>query len=136
MNRGPPLSRLRRPIAGALAPTLVLVAGCQTWGPTWSEVTGARYTAAAVDRRPTFLVQVGDKSVGAIDPFRVAPGRYDIILQLEPDGVRGSTKTMNLVVEPCRRYYINAQFQVRTGPAWFPVIDYVAPIAGCRTPGG
>ena len=22
----------------------VVLAGCQTWGPTWSEVTGVRYT--------------------------------------------------------------------------------------------
>ena len=129
------MSRLKWCVAAALAPTLV--AGCQTWGPTWSEVTGARYTAAAVDRRPTFLVQVGDKPVGAIDPFRVAPGRYDIILQApEPGRVRGFTKTMNLVIEPCRRYYINAQFQGRTGPTWFPVIDYVEPIAGCRISAG
>ena len=131
------MSRLKRCVAAGIAPMLAVLAGCQTWGPTWSEVTGARYTAAALDRRPALLVQVGDKPVGTIDPFKVEPGRYDIILQTpEPGRVRGFTKTLNLVVEPCRRYYINAQFQGRTGPAWSPVIDYVEPIAGCRIPAG
>ena len=44
------------PMAAAL-----LAAGCQTWGPTWSEISGDRYTRIDPDRRPAFLVRVGDK---------------------------------------------------------------------------
>ena len=33
------------PMAAAL-----LVAGCQTWGPTWSELTGDRYTIIDPER--------------------------------------------------------------------------------------
>ena len=121
----------------AVSASAVIVGGCQTWGPTWSELTGVRYTAVALDRRPALLVQVGDRSVGREDPYKVAPGKYEVVVQAPPHGpYRGFTKTMTLLVEPCRRYYINAQFEGRTGPAWQPVIDYVEPIAGCRVPAG
>ena len=29
---------------GCVVAIMLLVAGCQTWGPTWSELSGARYT--------------------------------------------------------------------------------------------
>lgn len=121
----------------AVSASAVIVGGCQTWGPTWSELTGVRYTAVALDRRPALLVRVGDHSVGREDPYKVAPGKYEVVVQAPRQGpYRGFTKTMTLLVEPCRRYYINAQFEGRTGPTWQPVIDYVEPIAGCRVPAG
>ena len=42
---------------------------------------------------------------------------------------------MMLDVEPCKRYYINAQFENPITPTWTPVIDYVESIAGCQVPG-
>lgn len=113
--------------------TLAL-AGCQTWGPTWSEVTGARYTAAIADRRPAILVSVGNEAVGSVVPFKVAPGTYRVVVQApRHNGFRGSEKEMQLAIEPCRRYYINAQFDNPTTPEWKPVVDYVDTIPGCTT---
>ena len=111
----------------------IVLAGCQTWGPTWSEISGARYTAVAPDRRAAILIRAGDESVGSVTPFRLEPGRYDIQVQ-SPTHNRfpGSVKTITLTVEPCRRYYINAQFSDPVRPDWTPVIDYVETIAGCR----
>ena len=40
---------------------------------------------------------------------------------------------MNLDLEPCKRYYLNAQFDNPVERTWKPVVDYVEPIAGCRT---
>ncbi len=37
-----------------------------------------------------------------------------------------------LDVEPCKRYYINAQFENNVSIDWTPVIDYVDTIAGCK----
>jgi hypothetical protein len=39
---------------------------------------------------------------------------------------------MKLNIEPCKRYYINAQFQDPVRPEWTPVVDEVEPIVGCR----
>jgi hypothetical protein len=36
------------------------------------------------------------------------------------------------MVEPCKRYYINAQFDNPVEPSWTPVVDHVETIAGCR----
>ena len=39
---------------------------------------------------------------------------------------------MTLDLEPCKRYYLNAQFANPVAPTWTPVVDYVEPIAGCK----
>lgn len=115
----------------------LLVAGCQTWGPTWSELTGDRYTTVDPDRRAAILERVGNESIGTILPYKVAPGTYDVKVQSPPwRRFTGSEKTFSLKIEPCRRYYINAQFDNRVAPDWTPVIDYVETIAGCRMPTG
>ena len=46
--------------------------------------------------------------------------------------IQGSEMTFRLKIEPCQRYYINAQFDNRIAPEWTPVIDHVETIAGCR----
>lgn len=120
----------------AAAAATVAVTGCQTWGPTWSEVSGARYTRIALDRRPGILIRVGNESVGREQqPFKVAPGTYPIEVQSPRHaGFQGSIKVLTVMVEPCQRYYINAQFESPASPDWMPVIDYVESIPGCRKP--
>jgi hypothetical protein len=115
-----------------VAVATMTLAGCQTWGPTWSEVSGARYTRVDPDRAPAILIAVGDESVGSVTPFRVAPGTYRIVLQSPVHNrFRGSEMDITLKVEPCRRYYLNAQFDNPVSPGWKPVIDYVESIPGC-----
>jgi hypothetical protein len=115
-----------------VAVAAMMLAGCQTWGPTWSEVSGARYTRVDPDRAPAILIAVGDESVGSVTPFRVAPGTYRIVLQSPVHNrFRGSEMDITLKVEPCRRYYVNAQFDNPVSPGWKPVIDYVESIPGC-----
>ena len=121
----------------AVAAAAASVAGCQTWGPTWSELSGARYTAAVPDRREAILIRAGDDTIGSVTPYKLAPGKYQIQLQSpEHNRFRGSIKTMSLDVEPCRRYYLNAQFDNPVSPDWKPVVDYVESIAGCKAPAG
>lgn len=121
--------RARNPAVVAAA---LLLAGCQTWGPTWSELSGARYTSVAPDRRPAILISVGSEAIGSVTPYRVAPGTYPIVVQSPVHNkFSGSTQEMTLAIEPCRRYYINAQFEDPVRPVWKPVIDYVETIAGC-----
>jgi hypothetical protein len=121
----------------ALAIATIAIGGCQTWGPTWSELSGARYTAAIPDRRAAILIRAGNETIGPTMPFRIEPGTYDIQVQSPMhNGFRGSIETMTLNVEPCRRYYINAQFADPVRPDWEPVIDYVETIPGCRAQAG
>jgi hypothetical protein len=109
------------------------LAGCQTWGPTWSELSGARWNRAVMDRRPAIIERVDDQSAFAQYPIKIEPGRHRLVLQ-GPDPRRpggGTVQEFMLDAEPCMRYYVNAQFKNNIEPEWAPVIDYVEPVAGC-----
>ena len=112
----------------------LLAAGCATWGPTWSEVTGARYHHAIMDRRPAIIEKIDGNSAFAQNPIKIEPGRHSIVMQGPAPNWPGGTalQTMTLDLEPCKRYYLNAQFANPVEPKWTPVVDYVETIAGCR----
>ena len=113
------------------------LAGCQTWEPTWSELSGNRYTTIDPNRRDAILIRAGSESIGNVPPFKFAPGTYDIEVQSPlHNRFRGTIETIRLTLEPCRRYYINAQFEDPVRPQWNPVVDYVETIPGCRAGGG
>ena len=104
----------------------------EKWGPTWSEVTGYRYSKAKMNRLPAII-----KSIDGRDTtFRVTkmdPGERTIVVQSpQRKGFRGSDQTLKMMIEPCKRYYINAQFESSVGSDWEAVVDYVEPIAGCK----
>ena len=115
-----------------LALPLVL-AGCQTWGPTWSELTGARYNRAIEYRLPTVITRVDDQGAFASHPIKVEPGMHAIRVQGTLPGWGGYTyRTMDIQVLPCKRYYLNAQYENLINPNFTAVIDDVEDIAGCK----
>jgi len=119
----------------AAAAVVLAASGCQTWGPTWSEVTGVRYNRAIADRWPARIVAVGSDSVFTV-PYKVVPGAYTLAVESpRHGGFAGTIQDMKLTIEPCKRYYINAQFQDPVRPEWTPVVDEVEPIVGCRVTG-
>ena len=113
----------------------LLLDGCQTWGPTWSEITGQRYNVTISNRRPAIIDMV-DNQGSFPDPrlIRVTPGEHRLVVQGPAPGWPGGPPlhVMMLNAEPCKRYYVNAQFDSTIGTQWTPVIDYVEPIAGCQ----
>lgn len=119
-----------------LVPTML--SGCQTWGPTWSELTGQRYNVTITNRRPAIIDRVDDRGAFT-DPnlIRVEPGEHRLVVQGPAPGWPGGPPlhVMMLNVEPCKRYYINAQFDSTIGQQWTPVVDYVQPIGDCVVPG-
>jgi len=121
-------------LAGALLP-LLAGTGCATYGPTWSEVSGDRYNVTIMNRRPTAVQKVDGNSAYVTYPVKLDPGKHDIELGAPARGWPGGAAlhTMTLTLQPCMRYYLNAQFNNPVSPDWAPVIDYVEPIAGCRT---
>ena len=117
--------------------TLLILAlglgGCQTWGPTWSEVTGARYDKTTMYRLPAVISRIDDQGAFASQPIKVEPGMRTIRLQGSLPGWQGTNfETMELDVLPCKRYYINEQYQNFVQPNYKPVVDYVEDIAGCK----
>ncbi len=126
---------MRSRLSFAFSVSLLLTA-CQTWGPTWSEISGERVSHATANRRPAIIERIDDQGAFAGHPIRVEPGKRRIVVQ-GPDFRRpggGTLQEFDLAVEPCKRYFINAQFDNPIEPSWKPVIDHVEPIAGCLVP--
>ncbi len=114
------------------------LAGCQTWGPTWSEVTGVRFFRTEQNRTPTIIERVDGRSsspAGIGEPNRIEPGRRVLTLSTVPPAAAsaGGWRIQEFVLDaqPCIRYYVNAQFDSRLGSNWEPVIDFTERIAGC-----
>jgi len=100
--------------------------GCQTWGPTWSEVTGERYYATTLNRFPASILLIDGYSPTQQRPVKLEPGRHVLALQS-----RGYVRDMTLEVAPCKRYYVNVQYASPIVPEFSGVVDYVEDIAGC-----
>ena len=125
---------------GLLLLTLAL-AGCQTWGPTWSEVTGERWTIppAEFNTAPTYVNLIDGAGALQRAPgyggIKVEPGTHVLVLAAAPlsAGWTGGTdlETFTLDFAPCKRYYINGKYDTRLSVSWKPFVDYVESIAGC-----
>ena len=112
--------------------------GCATYGPTWSEISGNRYDKTILDRAPALIANVDGTSYTRSTryPIKVDPGPHDILLEgVSTRWADTPLQKLSITLEPCRRYYLNAQFENRINASWTPVVDYVEPIAGCPAPG-
>ncbi len=121
-----------------IAPLALLVAGCQTWSPTWSEVSGTRYHVALLNRQPTVIEKIDGNSAYPSRPIKIEPGRHLIEVQgvaQRPAAGGGTLKTITLDIAPCKRYYINAQYARPVDVDFEAVIDYVDDVPGCRSTG-
>ena len=113
----------------------VLTGGCAMYGPTWSEISGQQYyDRTTLNRRPAIIERVDGVAAFAQYPIKVEPGRHEIVMQGPTLRWPGGTAlhTMTLDLEPCKRYYLNAQFDNPIQPNWTPVLSYVETIAGCE----
>ena len=121
-------------LAAVLLP--LAVGGCQTWGPTWSEVTGARYPSGEIHlyRRPALIENIDSQSAFVSDPIKIDPGQHRLVLSAPVPGWPGGSNLQVFMLDaaPCKRYYINSQFNNNVEPNWKPVVDYVDDIAGCK----
>jgi hypothetical protein len=104
-------------------------------------VTGARWNIPSreLNTVPTFINKI-DGNSGFVNPpgqaIKVEPGKHLIELSAPPlsAGWTGGTdiETLELNVEPCKRYYINGTYPNPLGLSWKPFVDYVDTIAGCK----
>jgi hypothetical protein len=125
-----------RSSSAALLASLAL-SGCAMMGSTWSEVTGIRYNRTIEYRVPVAVTQIDDQSAFGESPISVAPGRHVVRVEAHPPGYYGGLRRREITIDmqPCRRYYVNAQFANFTDPEFTPVIDHEEAIAGCKVPG-
>jgi hypothetical protein len=133
---------LRRRRAGGfagLAAVVMLVAASSSeaaarWGPTWSEVTGNLGTRTKMNLRPATIKQIDGKHETA-RIVKAEPGRHEIVVASPMrKGVAGSDANFTMDLEPCKRYYVNVQFESGSGADWQPVLAFVEKIAGCKVP--
>jgi len=97
-------------------------------------VTGRRYNVAIEWRRPAIIERINDQGAFANDPIKVDPGMKRIVMgSIDPQPRPGGSnlEVVNMDIEPCKRYYLNAQYKNNIDIEWKPVVDYVEPIAGC-----
>ena len=105
----------------------------EKWGPTWSEVTGNLWSRTQMNREASVISQIDGRSQTK-RIVKAEPGKRSIVMRSPMrKGFSGSDATLDVNLEPCKRYYINAQFKSGTGPDWEPVIAKVEPIAGCKS---
>ena len=104
------------------------------WGPTWSEVSGERYSKVAKNTFGAIIKSVDGRHY-TDRVVKVEPGTRRVVVQ-SPNrkGFRGSDHAIQLAIEPCVRYYINAEFETSVGAAWKPVIAYQERVPGCKIP--
>ena len=122
-----------------LAGVAGLVSGCQTWGPTWSELTGENWNKAISWREPAIIERVDGKTPDTSSrPIRVEPGKARVLTISPVNSARRVSgwrlMEMTLDIEPCKRYFINAQFTGPRDPDFTPVVDRVETISGCKVP--
>ena len=118
----------------AVAAATLAVAGCQTWGPAWSEVSNLRYyDTTTLYLRPAIIERIDDQAAFASFPIKVEPGKHVILVQgpyRQPGG--GYLKAITVDMQPCKRYYIYTQFVNNVTPDFEPVVGYVEDLTGCR----
>jgi hypothetical protein len=121
-------------VASALAASNV---AAQPLAPmvTWSEVTGQSPNKLAKDRVAAVIRRVDGRYALGEAKLKIQPGEHDVVVQSPPrHGFGGTERHYRLKVEPCRRYYVNAQFRSATGTDWDPVVSKSEPIIGCQLP--
>jgi hypothetical protein len=119
----------------AVAVATLATAGCQTWGPTWSELSGSReFNKTTMFLKPAIIESVDGQSAYPTYPIKLEPGTHVVVIQ-GPYRQRGGGLLDSITVnmEPCKRYYVNAQFNNFVRPTFEPVIDHVEDVAGCSS---
>ena len=119
-------------VAAAAAVTL---GGCASGAYHFSQIVGDRYFKTNIDTYPVSINEVDGRSYIGRAPVLVDPGLRKVVVQGPPTFVDLMlTRTIELDVKPCMRYYLVA---VKASPLDndFSVrIDFEEPVAGCTPP--
>lgn len=124
--------RIRAVILIVLATASASAPALEKIGPTWSEVTGERFTRTGLNRTAAIIKSIdGDDTRDRV--VKIRPGVHVIRIQSPGrKGMSGSDQELTLTVAACQRYYLNAQFASGVGVDWEPVVDHVEALTKCK----
>lgn len=111
----------------------LLAAGCATVEP-FSQLDGRRWNRVELNTYDVTIVSVdGEHYVQRGTPIVVKPGPHKIVVQGPPTaGFRfGEQRVLELNVEPCMRYWLEAKKANALSQDFEPRVNYREPIAGC-----
>jgi hypothetical protein len=99
----------------------------------YSIIETDRSPSADAHLRPVIVNRVDDEN-SMDNRAVVAPGAHKVVLDLPPrKGFRTATQeTLDLVTEPCMRYYVSAELKSPTLQEWQAVVRKSEPIGECR----
>jgi len=124
------------PVVSALgAVAMVAIAGCATSIQPFSQIDGYRWNKVGLNTFDVIIISVdGEHYVqrGYL-PVMIPPGQHKIIVQGPPTAgfSYGSQRTLDLNVEPCTRYWLEARKQNALQQDFEPAVNYAEPISGC-----
>jgi len=130
-----PLSAVTAAFALAATAALVVLGGCASTGYHFSQLVGDRYFKTNIDTYPVSINQVDGRSYLGRAPVLVDPGLRSIVVQGPPTVVNlQETRTIELEVKPCTRYYLVALKTNRLDNDFTVQVDFEEPVAGCTPP--
>jgi hypothetical protein len=111
---------------------LAALAGCATT-ESFAYLEGQRYFRANLNHYDATIISVDGTHYLLQKPVKIEPGMRKIVVQGPPaSGFRqGEQRTMDVNVEPCKRYWFAAVKKNALAQDFEPKIDYVEDIAGC-----
>ncbi len=125
----------RRLVLAAAATGLAVgLAGCAASVP-FSQLDGQRWRKAELNTYDVLIVSVGGRHLiqRPGEPLQIEPGLQRIVVQGPPvAGFRfGQQRTLELQVEPCMRYWLEAKKDNALSQDFEPRVNHREPIAGC-----
>ncbi|HTT10934.1 MAG TPA: hypothetical protein VMG60_08610 [Burkholderiaceae bacterium] len=114
---------------------VAVAAGCAT-EQSFSQLDGYRWSRIALNTYDVIIISVdGEHYVqNGATPIMVPPGQHKIVVQGPPTAgfSKGEQRTLDLTVEPCTRYWLEARKQNAVQQDFEPAVNYEEPIAGCK----
>jgi hypothetical protein len=111
---------------------------CATREP-FSQLDGYRWNKVALNTYDVTIISVdGEHYIQRGLPITIAPGPHKIVVQGPPTaGFKfGQQRTLELNVEPCMRYWLEARKTNSLAQDFEPAVNYKEPISGCGRAGG
>ena len=109
------------------------IAGCATNQP-FSQLDGYRWNKVGLNTFDVTIISVdGEHYVQRGTPILIPPGQHKIVVQgPSTAGFRyGAQRTLDLNVEPCTRYWLEARKANSLQQDFEPAVNYQEPISGC-----
>ncbi len=113
---------------------VVGLSACATTQP-FAQLDGYRWNKTGLDTFDVTIISVdGEHYIQRGSPIMIAPGQHKIVVQGPPTaGFRyGEQRTLDLNVEPCMRYWLEARKQNALQQDFTPAVNYSDRISGCK----